>query len=295
MQPLDWDDLRYLLAAARQGALKAAALTLGVDATTLGRRIARAEAALGSKLFHRAGAKLLPTETGQAVLQRAERMEAEVAALGEARDADARASGVLRLTAIPLLANRLLAPAVPALLKSHPLLRLELISEPRNLSLTKRDADMALRMARPAAEPTVIARRLCDLPYGVYAAARSWKKPLPWIAHEDSMAHLDHAAWIARAARDEGAAALSVNDSETMLAAVQAGVGKSLLPCLIADRTPGLARIGGKTPVLTRELWLLTHPGLQHLARAKAVAAWITALVTARSPTRSRAAAQTAG
>jgi DNA-binding transcriptional LysR family regulator len=278
MQTLNWHDLRYVLAVARERALAPAARALGVNETTVSRRIARAEAALGSQLFHRAQGLLLLTETGQAAVQHAERMETEVVALGQrAGGADTQAAGSIRLTSIPLFVNRLLVPAIRDLATAHPLLRLELVAEPRNLSLTKGDADMALRMARPDKEQNLIARRICDLPYAVYGPAKKPRGALPWIAHEDSMAHLNHAAWIARAVREDqaGPPMLLVNDSEVIVHAIRAGLGKSILPRLIADREPGLRRIGGEAPVLKRELWLLMRPELQHLARIKAVTAWI--------------------
>lgn len=286
MQDLNWHDLRYILTVARERALAPAARALGVNETTVSRRIARAESALGSQLFHRSQGMLLPTEAGQAAVQHAERMEAEVLALGgRVGGADAIIAGAVRLTSIPLFVNRLLVPGIRALKASHPRLRLELVAEPRNLSLTQRDADIALRMARPDKEQSLIARRLCDLPYAVYGPARKTRGALPWIAHEDSMSHLVHAAWIARAMRDEraGAPMLVVNDSEIILHAIGAGVGKSILPCLVADREKSLRRIGGAAPVLSRELWLLVRPELQHLARIKAVIAWIEGIV--RGPT----------
>ena len=283
MPDLNWQDLRYVLAVARAGALAAAARGLRVDETTVARRIARAEAALGARLFDRIKGALTPTEAGQAVIAQAERVEATVDALtASAAGADAAVAGTVRLTTIPLLLNRLLAPALDRLLRAHPALRVELVAEPRNLSLTKRDADIALRLARPAREPAVIARRIGTLPYAVFAPARRAARALPWIAYEDAMAGLPHARWIAAAIRHAraGRPRLVVNDAETALHAIKAGLGRSLLPCAIGDREPGLKRQPGP-PVLSRELWLLVHPDLRHLARIRAVVAWLEATVAA--------------
>jgi DNA-binding transcriptional LysR family regulator len=283
MQSLDWHDLRYVLAVARERALAPAARALRVNETTISRRIARAELALGSQLFHRTRGRLLPTEIGQRVIQHAERIEAEVDTLGDvATGIDSRAAGSVRLTSNPLLVNRLLVPAVGELSASHPMLRLELIAEPRNLSLTKREADLALRLARPDKEQRVIARRIGDLAFAVYGPPGRRSRTLPWIALDDTMAHLPNAAWIARAMQEESAGSplLTTNDTDTILHSISAGLGKSLLPCVVADRDPGVVRLSGKAPVLTRELWLLVHPEIKHLARIRAVVAWLEQIVT---------------
>jgi DNA-binding transcriptional LysR family regulator len=282
MQELDWHDLRFVLTVARERSLAPAARVLRVNETTVSRRIARAELALGSQLFHRTKGLLLPTEIGQDVIQRAERIEAEIETLGElTAGSDSLATGSVRLTSIPLLVNRLLIPAIGELKASHPMLRLELVAEPRNLSLTKRDADLALRMARPDKEQRVIARRIGDLDFAVYGPAGRTGRALPWIAPDDTMAHLSHAAWMTRAKQDEraGPPFLIANDSEVILHSVCAGLGKSVLPCVIADREPGVVRLSGETPVLSRELWLLVHPELKHLARIKVVVAWLEQIV----------------
>ncbi|HZR76957.1 LysR family transcriptional regulator [Bradyrhizobium sp.] len=278
MQELDWHDLRYVLAVAREEALAGAARTLRVNETTIARRIARAELILGSKLFHRTRGKLLPTETGQIVIQHAEHIDAEIQTLGErAAATDSRAAGSVRLTANPLLVNRLLIPAITELRAAHPLLQIELVAEPRNLSLTKREADLALRMGRPNREQRVVARRIGDFPFAVYGAADKRRLKQGWIAFDDAMTHLPNAAWIRRAIQQEegGPPLLTVNDADAMLHSIRNGLGRSLLPCAIADRDPALTRLSGKAPVLTRELWLLVHPDIRHLARIKAVVGWL--------------------
>src|SRR4051812_47552466 len=227
MQELDWHDLRYVLTVARERTLASAALVLRVNETTISRRLARAEAALGSQLFYRTKGSLLPTEVGQIVIQHAERVEAEIETLNEAATGiDSRAAGSVRLTSIPLLINRLLIPAISDLKTSHPTLQLELVAEPRNLSLTKRDADVALRLARPDKEQRVIARRIADLPFAVYGPARRTSRLLPWIVLDDTMAHLNNAKWVARAMQEEqaGPPALIVNDSEVILHSICAGL-----------------------------------------------------------------------
>lgn len=277
MQDLDWSDLRFALAVARHGTQSGAARALGVDDATVSRRLARLRAAFGDPLFERArDGRLSPTPTGRAVAERAEAMEREASSLTPAGPRDA-VHGSVRLTAVPILANRLLAPAAGDLLRRHPQLRLELAAEPANLSLTRRDADMALRLARPATGgQRVLARRIGRLDYAVYAAADR-PHPAAWIGYGEAYAHLPPARWIA--ARS-AAPSLTVNDAEALLEAAAAGAGRTLLPRLIADRDPRLQRIRAESGP-TRELWLLTHRDLAEAPRIRAVAAWLEALLRA--------------
>ncbi|MEM9096746.1 MAG: LysR family transcriptional regulator, partial [Pseudomonadota bacterium] len=151
MQGLNWSDLEVALAVARHGSLVGAARALRVDGATVSRRIARLRGVLGGPLFHRGSDRVLtPTDLGRDVADRAEAMETEIIRLLEtARGADQMVQGLVRLTSTPLIVNRLLTPASPALLTAYPGLQIELNAEPADLSLTKRDADMALRLARP--------------------------------------------------------------------------------------------------------------------------------------------------
>ena len=125
----------------------------------------------------------------------------------------------------------------------------------------------------------MIARRIGELAYAVYGPRRRSAPNLAWIAYEEGLSALPHVVWIDRAIkRDGGLPALTVNDSEVALHAIKEGVGKSLLPCAIGDHEAGVMRLDGSAAVLRRELWLLVHPEMRHLARVKAVVAWLEGL-----------------
>ena len=278
MQDLDWNDLRYVLVLSRTGRLARAARRLRVNETTITRRLACVEKALGSRLFERVNGVLAPTEIGQVVVRHAERIEADVDEIKNASTgADAKAAGNVRLTAAPMLLNRVLTPALPSLLAAHPLLQLQLVADPRNLSLVNREADIALRFARPEKDFRAIARRVGVYKYAVYGPAGPRSGALPWITYEDSLSALPHARWLTEAIKMDPKAGtcLIVNDLDVAVHAICAGLGRSLLPCFVGDREHDLSRLSGQKPVLTRELWLLVHPELSRFARIRAVIDWI--------------------
>jgi DNA-binding transcriptional LysR family regulator len=283
LHDIDWNDLRYVLALARGGSFAVAGRMLGTDATTVGRRLRILEQCLGAPLFSRdAGGVLSPTPTGEIAVAKAEAIEAEVMALSGALDAaDPMALGKVRLTAAPSFISRLLVPSLPGLLARHSGLQLELIGDPRNFNLTRREADMALRLARPVdvANGKVVARRIATLEYAVYVAGgqESRAGELPWIVYEEAMAHLPHARWIAAQAERSGRSSpLAVNDAEALLQAAIAGLGRALLPTILADDADGLCRVdsGDKNPP-AREMWLLMHAELRQLVRIRTVSDWL--------------------
>jgi DNA-binding transcriptional LysR family regulator len=284
MQDLDWNDLRYILCLSRTGRIAGTARKLGVNETTVARRIARVEGLLGVRLFERNAGVLTPTDSGQIVINRAERIELDVEAVKDSvTRADSVAVGKVRVTAVPLVLNHILIPALPVLLRTHKRLQIELAADPRNLSVTNREADIALRMTRPHNDSRAVARRVGIFEYAVYAAS-SARRNLPWITYDATWSNLPHARWMAKAVAydPETRTSIVVNDSELALNAVRAGLGRSLLPCRVADKVPEFSRLSGAKPVLSREMWLIVHPDLKHLARVRAVITWIERLMSER-------------
>jgi DNA-binding transcriptional LysR family regulator len=283
---INWNDLRYILAVGRNGSLSGAARALGVNETTVARRIAAVEETLGVQLFDKVQiGRLPPTRAGEIVVGHADLIERQVIELSnEVAGGDAAVAGNVRLTAVPILVNRVLVPASGGLLDRYPQLSVEIVADFRDLSLTKREADIALRFAAPnrAAGNAVLARKIGVLEFAVYATAAldaDAAQRLPWIAYEPAMAHLPQARWIADEI-DSGSgppAGIALNDAEGILRAVQAGLGRSLLPCMVADSVPELRRLPGGCGEqrYLRELWVLAHPERRSLARIDAVMAWL--------------------
>ena len=282
---MNWNDLRYILAISRGGTLAKAARLLGVDDSTVARRLSAMQDAIGARLYHRlSDGTLQLTTAGERATVHAERIEREIGVLdAELSGGDRVASGVVRLTSVPIIVNHLLVPAAQGLLERHPQLRLELIGDARDLSLTRREADLALRLARPRKGGTrVRARRVGTLRYGAYVSAACPARDartLPWITYDEGMAHLPQARWIAATVKQHGEcmASARVNDAEAVLEAVAAGLGRSLLPRIVADRDARLRSVPVTrgAPAPERELWLLSPAELAGLGRIDAVAQWI--------------------
>jgi DNA-binding transcriptional LysR family regulator len=285
MQRGNWNDLRYLLAIRRGQTLSTAARQLSVDDTTVSRRLAALQSAFGAQLFQRhADGTLALTPIGDAMADRAEVMEQQFNQIGGVVEADRDPCvGTVRLTSVPIVVNRLLAPAAKALLDRHPRLQVELIPESRNLSLTRREADLALRIGRPTAGgSTVKARRIGTLNYAAYmSTAYSMREAarLAWITYDEAMSRLPQAQWMARAAKGRRSAicGLKVHDAETALEATIAGLGKTLLPSPIGDRDRRLLRIDfdERQQRPAREIWLLAHSDQLKFGRIAATVAWV--------------------
>lgn len=278
MRDINWDDLRFVLAVARTRSYARAARQLKVNESTVARRIAQLEERLSTRLFERADKFLQPTEAGAETVLRAEKIEIEVqTAEGNLNGTNYRAAGSVRVTAACLFTNHILVPALTEILGLNPQLRIELVADGRDLSLTNREADIAIRLARPDGETRSIIKRIGTLSYAVYCAADRAATPLPWIAYDDRLADLPQARWIAdEIARDQAEKPqLLINDAETLLKCVKHGLGKSLLPCAIGDREAGLHRLGDGSKPMAREIWLMVHPELRDLTRIRVVMDWL--------------------
>ena len=283
MQAPNWNDLRYLLAIKRGQTLRAAARQLRVDDTTVSRRLASLQQGLARQLVERRGGnRLVLTEAGEQVVRAVEIMEQHYASIAAVVGGDT-CSGTVRLTSVPILTNRLFTYKFGDLAARYPNLIVELIPDSRDFSLTRREADIAVRLARPATGGmSVKAHRIGTLTYAAYVSRgmpRRLVGPLPWISYDDSMSHLPQARWMERVGVEDGVgkSSLRVHDAETALEAAVSGLGKTLLPSLVADSDRRLRRIDVTVdrPLAAREIWLLAHSDQLELARVAAVMEWV--------------------
>jgi DNA-binding transcriptional LysR family regulator len=245
---LDWDDLRYFLEAARARTLAGAARKLGIEHTTIGRRLAALERALGAALVLRGPDGLRLTALGEQLLPLAEQIERTVHSL---RDLAERGVARVRL-AVPSGFARLFVAGLAALREQHPGLLLEIVSGARIVDLEQSEADLAVRGA-PVEADDLIARRLCCSGWSLYAAPsylarRAAPASLDDLSGHDllgyhpSLAHMPASQWLeSRAAR--ASVVLRSREMTDMVTAASSGLGLAVLPCVLADVEPGLVRL----------------------------------------------------
>jgi DNA-binding transcriptional LysR family regulator len=283
-----WDDLRVLLAVHQQGSHKRAGRQLGVDPTTVGRRLAALERAVGARLLLRTPDRVQVTPAGLKLVQHAQRMEAEAAAAERALLAeDQRLEGSLRVTAPDGFMHYLLLPALGELRRAHPRLSVDLRADTRVLDLSRREADIAVRLVRPK-EPALIARRLGQMRFSLFASQSyldraGVPRTLDALASHDfigfdaSLDELPQTRWLRRVT----AAPRYVVRANTTVAQVVAcaeGHGIALLPAFVALREPRLQRLLPRLLGPSREIWGVTHADMRGNARAAAVLDWLAAL-----------------
>ncbi|HZZ85872.1 MAG TPA: LysR family transcriptional regulator [Anaeromyxobacteraceae bacterium] len=287
---LDWGHLRFFLELVRTGSHARAAQRLGVDRNTVARRVAAMEEALGISLFERGPQGWACTAAGQELAEMASRVEQDVLAL--ARHADARdrtLSGAVRLTTATHISAYLLVPALPALRERHPGLVLEVAADQRTFDLTRREADLALRMGRPR-DAGLVTRKLSDVAYGLYAARRSAAGRRgavdlaadPFVGFDDSLAGTPQERWLSRLA-PERRTVFRCNSTASLVVAARSGVGVAVLPRFVAGVEPELVLLEGPAPP-HHELWLLVHGDLRRSPRVRAVIDWVDDVVARARP-----------
>ena len=279
---VDWDDLKYFLAVARSGSTLGAGRTLRVSQTTVARRLSALEAALGLVLFERRQAGYALTPAGEALVGRAEAVEAAATSFGEAAGSQSReASGTVCLTTIELYAVTILPPILKDLHDAHPGLRIELDTGDQRRDLGAGEADVALRGGHMAIESSLVGRRIAPDPWTLYCS-RDYAAAHPRPRSAADLRH--HAivggggekvwplyrAWLRRH-RLEEAVTIHHSSGTGLLAAVRAGAGLAVLPSFVADRDRDLVRCLEPMATDDAELWLLTHERLRHTPRVRAV------------------------
>ena len=286
-----WDDVRVFLALFRARTLSSAAVRLGVNASTVGRRLDALEDALGARLFDRSPDGVAPTAATEHLLAHAERLEQAAHALGGAVEGfEARPEGVVRITAPPGVADHFLAPALPRLLSRYPDVRVELDASIRYLDLTRREADLALRPVRPESGDLVTVKiadeQDCLFTSAAYAAELGTVRDLGdarWIGWERDLAHVPSARWLNEHV-PESKVVLRTSSVGAQLSAAEAGLGVVLLPDAYGKRRPltavrlSPALRGSLPPTPRQSLWLVGHRATRDVPRIAAV--WETILDT---------------
>jgi len=287
---IDWDDVRYFLAVARGGSVRAAADRLGVNHSTVLRRIAQLEERLGAHMFERLPSGYRLTDAGKEVLEFAVQMEASSNQL-ETRvfGRDQTVRGLLRVTLAPPLATHLLMPDFADFARLHPEVEMEILSIDEPVNLTNREADVAIRVVydRDALPlnlhgvkgPEVFGcvYMSCDLLAAWRAGARD---PIRWI--------VKNIHGIPDWAREGEVRAteppFSTTDAEAQIVAVRQGLGITTLPCFVGDADPLLARAPGAPLHMYGTLWLLTQGETRKTKRVRLFTEFVSRRLAAYAP-----------
>jgi DNA-binding transcriptional LysR family regulator len=277
MQPLSWDEFRLVKAIADTRTLAGAAETLGLNHSTVFRRLNAVEDQLGSRLFERSRTGYALTAAGEDMLELADHMAERIVAFErKVAGRDVKPSGELRVTTADTLFATLLAPILIGFRQNYPDITVEVIVDNRNLNLSRRDADVALRAAREPPE-TLVGRRIASVAWSAFAPLALAKPDgslpaldeAPWIGFADPLSRVVPARWL----EDNVPAsriALRLNAVASLFAAAEAGLGYCLLPCFVGNSSARLTRITRAEIDSSSGLWLLTHPDLRHSARVRA-------------------------
>ena len=273
-QDQNWDDYRLFLAVAQAGSLSGAARLLGVTHSTVFRRLAAFEDRLGVRLFERLPTGYVLTAAGEAMEGAATRIDGEIAGIRRhIVGQDHRLSGQIRITTTDMLAIGLLPPHLAAFRRAWPGIEVELLVSDMRLDLTRREADIALRLGHPLQE-TLIGRRIMRLGFAVYGARDRYAAGIEgdlsaqdWIGFGSGHAPLRKAMadWL-----PDLRPQFRTNSISAAVAAARAGIGLAVLPCAVVDRDPRLVCIAPFPGDFGLDLWLLTHEDLRHTARIRA-------------------------
>ncbi len=273
---LDWNDVKVFLAIARAGTLGGAARLIGQTQPTMGRRLRVLEEAVGHVLFHRTTEGFVLTDAGHAVLTHAERMEEESLSLSRKLfGEDAALTGMVRVTSSDWFGIHVLTPVLAKFLVLHPRVTVELVTDARQYSLTRRETDLAFRITS-FEEPDVIQRKLMHMEYALYGHV-DLADPLAGdgtgaalITMDGAFGALPDVEWIRRMLPNAHVLFRSNNRGAQARMCAE-GMGFAVLPCPLGDATQNLRRIElGEAPP-GRDVWMGCHRDLRRLSRLQAL------------------------
>ena len=276
MARLEWDDLRYVLAVADAGSLAGAARHLGVNHTTVLRRIGAFEQRLGLRLFERLPTGYVLTAGGEELIAAARHIDDTVTGLArKLAGQDLRLSGPLRVTTTDTLMGSILPDILAEFRAAHPGIGIEVAVSNLMFNLTKRDADVAIRPANDPPE-TLVGRRVAKIAFAIYGSPRYLARRKGddlaahrWVGPDDSLAATSVARWM-RTEVPDSEITLRADSLVALRQAAQAGLGLAALPCYLGDTSPGLVCVRGPIAAMQTALWVLTHQDLRRTARIRA-------------------------
>ncbi|MCV0441433.1 MAG: LysR family transcriptional regulator [Hydrogenophaga sp.] len=280
-------DLEITLALVRTGTLATAGERLGVDASTVFRSLQRIERGLGRQLFERTRSGYVATEMATLLAEHAEQMEAALeAARSSVESAPSQVSGTVRITTTDTLLHGVVAPALRALRTVHPLLGYELHTGNELASLTRRDADIAVRATRRPPQH-LVGKHIGPIRVALYAAKRGGARKfadveagkVDWIAPDDALPDHPSVVWRKRHF-PKVVPRYRVGSILSVLELVALGLGVGVVPLFLAEGRSDVVQLTEPLDECQTELWLLTHPESRHLRRVGAVYAHLAHTMT---------------
>ena len=285
MQQPSWNDLRVFLAISRARSLSGAAALLGVNPTTISRRLKLLEDLAGSSLFLRDQAgNVQLSPTGLALADQAEGMERYANLANAVLDQDEELGGTVRLTAVPFILNRIIFPNIRGFSEAHPKLAISLIPDNRYLSLTRREVDIAIRFGKPReGGDAILAQRIGKVTFSVYTATMFQSVPeveRPWLTYDSLAAHLSQAKWTETLSKAPGqtVSKLLMHDLESAYEMTLNAPFRAVLPDAVARKNNHLVKLEGEARQrpMFREVWLLRHRDMKGVCRIDAMMEWLT-------------------
>ncbi len=279
MQHMDWDDIRFFLAVARKNSIRGGSAMLGVNHSTVSRRINTFEQKLDVRLFDRLPTGYMLTPAGEDMLSSAERIEEEVNALDrKVLGRDAELNGQIRVT-MPAPIVNLITPDLVAFTKSYPGIELELLVSYQEFNLSKREADVAIRITNNPPDH-LVGRKILKYTKSVYGSkpyleeyiATGNSELLNWIGWDSATDE----QWIKKSNFPNINIQHQLPDAMTQLAAIKAGLGITILPCFMCEIEADLQRVPPAEIIPAWDIWLLTHKDLRDTTRIKTFMSFMT-------------------
>jgi len=286
---MDWDDVKYFLAVARNGSLSKAAISLNVNVTTVSRRIVALEKTLKVRLFERLQSGYSPTQAGEDILQQAGVMEEAALAIDlTLYGRDACLKGKLVLTVEAIFANTMIIPHLAEFTTRYPEIDLEVITDSSLTDMNMREADIAVRIT-PNPPEDLVGRKICELGHGIYASKRylavfnerkqKYKESL-LHADADQVPQMQGHCLVLWTDSDGNPPWVKDNFSNTRIAAkfsspgsilkaVKSHMGIARIPCSLAELDPDLVRLPAKLAPSTWHIWILSRPELRTTERVR--------------------------
>lgn len=266
---VNWDDMRLFLAVARTGSISGAAKNLGVQHSTVSRRLRKLEDKLGARLIERKNTGYELTLAGESVKQAAHRMETEMLHVdGVVLGKDSNLVGPLKVTAINNMASTVLMPMFAKFSRTYPQVDLHIVVSNIDSSLSQREADVAIRLTNSPTD-TLVGKRLVTVASTIYGS-REYLKQLRKTTGEPKWIGVEccsfHKSWTKHSCGEQSHNFIS-DDTLLTLSAIRQGLGVSYLPCFMGDTAPELERYCEPDGSHNLGLWILIHPDLRHTAR----------------------------